>query len=32
MTGMPQYPELDTPCAVVDLDIVDRNIESYQAY
>ncbi|MBO9508551.1 D-TA family PLP-dependent enzyme [Thalassospira sp. A3_1] len=32
MTGMPQYPELDTPCAVVDLDTVDRNIESYQAY
>ncbi|PKR51445.1 D-TA family PLP-dependent enzyme [Thalassospira povalilytica] len=32
MTRSPQYPELDTPCAVVNLDTVDRNIDAYQAY
>ncbi|MEQ8392447.1 MAG: D-TA family PLP-dependent enzyme [Thalassospira sp.] len=32
MTKSPQYPELDTPCAVINLDVVDRNINAYQAY
>jgi D-serine deaminase-like pyridoxal phosphate-dependent protein len=32
MTRSPQYPELDTPCAVINLDTVDRNIDAYQAY
>ncbi|MFV1849974.1 MAG: D-TA family PLP-dependent enzyme [Thalassospira sp.] len=32
MTKSPQYPDLDTPCAVINLDVVDRNIRAYQAY
>lgn len=32
MTKSPQYPDLDTPCAVINLDVVDRNISAYQAY
>ncbi|OSQ48848.1 D-TA family PLP-dependent enzyme [Thalassospira alkalitolerans] len=32
MAQSPQYSELDTPCAVVNLDVVDRNIDTYQAY
>lgn len=32
MTAAPQYPDLDTPCAVVDPDCVTRNIKAYQAY
>ncbi|MEQ8285537.1 D-TA family PLP-dependent enzyme [Thalassospira sp.] len=32
MTKSPQYPDLDTPCAVINLDVVDRNINAYQAY
>lgn len=32
MTKSPQYPDLDTPCAVINLDVVDRNISDYQAY
>lgn len=32
MTRSPQYPQLDTPCAVINLDTVDRNVNAYQAY
>ncbi|WP_417816206.1 D-TA family PLP-dependent enzyme [Thalassospira alkalitolerans] len=32
MAQSPQYSELDTPCAVVNLDVVDHNIDTYQAY
>ncbi|MFH1803329.1 MAG: D-TA family PLP-dependent enzyme [Pseudomonadota bacterium] len=29
---MTDFPDLDTPCAIVDLDCVDRNIRKYQDY
>jgi D-serine deaminase-like pyridoxal phosphate-dependent protein len=32
MTRSPQFPDLDTPCAVINLETVDRNISAYQAY